>query len=101
MNLNQKINENTILYFIEAEDFYTDENDKTIVNKYQLSFGFYDCHYDAYIKKNDLDSSDGDGCITISGDEELFESFESLCENKHWELIKKKCIEYQDYLNSN
>ena len=89
MNLQEKINDNTTLFYVEANNWHYDENDNDITDVYEISFGFYDCHYMVYVTNKDLERDCGS--VQIEGDSKLFDSFEDAVENDHWELIKAKC----------
>lgn len=91
MNIQYKINKNTILHYVEAHQFGDDDK----VDIYTLSFSFYDCHYDVYVSRKDLDSDTG--CIQMQGDSKLFESFEEACENDYWNIIKERCAQFDNW----
>lgn len=98
MNLHKKINENTILYYVEDEDIeYDEKTDTEKVVRYILSFGFYDCQYFVRISLKDIEEDNSFGC-NIEGDSKLFDSFEDFCEDELWETIKAKCKQYDEWL---
>jgi hypothetical protein len=100
MDLHEKINENTILYYIESNNTSYDANNKPRIDSYTLSFGFYDCHYYLTVSKKDIEE---DNCYSTSldGDSRLFDSFEEHCQDELWEIIKTKCKEYDKWYNKN
>ncbi len=98
MNIQRQINANTVLHYLEANNWHHSDDDQVIIDVFTLSFSFYDCHYFVYVTKADL--LDDCGCgITMEGDSKLFDSFESAIEDDHWELIKKKCRQYEMWYN--
>lgn len=97
MNLHEKINENTILYYVEsAQEEYDEKSDTEKVTHYTLSFGFYDCQYFVNVSRKDIDEDSSFGCC-LDGDSKLFDSFEDACENDLWETIKTKCKEFDSW----
>ena len=91
MNLHEKINENTTLYYVEsAREEYDEKSDTDKVTHYTLSFGFYDCQYFVNVSLKDIEEDNSFGCC-LEGESKLFESFEDACENDLWETIKAKC----------
>jgi hypothetical protein len=95
MNLQEKINENTILYYVEDNNSHYDENGNLVITVFSLSFGFYDCQYFVFVTAKDIEQDFASVCL--DGDSKLHDSFENACENEHWELIKKKCADYVKY----
>lgn len=89
MNLQEKINENTTLFYIEANNWHCDDNNNVVIDAYELSFGFYDCYYMVYVTPKDLKRDWVS--VQMEGDSKLFESFEYAVEYELWELIKAKC----------
>ena len=100
MNIQLQINSNTILYYIEDSQTHDDSEHNTIIDSYQLSFGFYDCQYFIGVSKKDIETENTFG-ICIDGDTKLFDSFEEQCQNELWPLIKKYCLEYEEWYNKN
>ena len=96
MNLHEKINENTILYYVENNVSHYDDNDNEVVDIYELSFGFYDCHYMVYVRAKNIEKDFAS--IEMEGDSKLFESFEEMCENELWDFIKAKCKQFDKWL---
>ena len=96
MNLHEKIDDNTILYYVESNIDHYDENDDRVVDIYELSFGFYDCHYMVFVRakyiREDLAS------VEMEGESKLFDSFEEMCEGELWSLIKDRCRQFDDWL---
>ncbi|MCD8430405.1 hypothetical protein LNJ06_09515 [Tenacibaculum finnmarkense genomovar ulcerans] len=97
MNLQEKINENTTLYYIEdAGTAYDAKTDTEVVTHYSLSLGFYDCHYHLNISRKDIEANYNYGC-NLDGDSKLYDSFQSICEGELWELIKARCKDFDKY----
>ena len=95
MQFQIKLNQNTILHYIEdIKSHY--EGDDEIIDNYQLSFSFYDCQYYVGVSKKDIDEDDN-WSLAMEGDSKLFDSFEDMCKNEIWELIKEKCREYDQW----
>jgi len=92
MNLHKKIDDNTTLYYVES-DCIEYAKDKECVLTYTLSFQFYDCQYFVQVTKKDIQEDNNFGCL-ISGDSKLYDSFESACEEDHWDLIKQSCNDF-------
>lgn len=86
MNLQQQIDKNTILHYVE--DYRQDDEGNP--SYYELSFSFYDCHYYATVSREDIDN--GIPSVGLEGDSRLFDSFNELCENDLWSLIKRSAI---------
>jgi hypothetical protein len=97
MNLHEKINENTILYYVESEREEYDEKSQTDkVTQYSLSFLFYDCQFFVSVSRKDIDQNFSYGAC-LEGDSTLFDSFENACQNELWETIKTKCNEFDKW----
>ena len=96
MDLQLKINENTVLHYIEDSQNHYDDKGNNIIDCYQLSFSFYDCHYYVGVSRKDIEQ-DESFLIALDGDSKLFDSFEEMCQNEIWELIKEKCNEYDKW----
>lgn len=96
MQLNQKLNDKTILFYIEHNtcetNFQTGANE---VTSYLLSFQFYDAQYFVTITREDLENDIP--MICMEGDSNLFDSFERACEEEHWETIKAACKQYDTW----
>lgn len=92
MNLQEKIDKNTVLHYVESQVAHYDDEDKEIVDSYSLSFSFHNCHYYVYVKRKDIDQNRE--YVLLEGDSELFYSFESKCEGELWDIIKQKCNDF-------
>lgn len=97
MNLHEKINENTILYYVEDNVSHYDEKLYKIVDIYELSFRFYDCHYMVYVRAKNIEEDFAS--IEMDGDSKLFESFKEMCEGELWDFIKAKCKQFDKWLD--
>nr|WP_315245103.1 hypothetical protein [uncultured Flavobacterium sp.] len=95
MDLQLEINANTTLHYIEDSQNHYDEEENYVIDSYQLSFSFYDCHY--YVGVSRADILDDNNSMSIEGDSHLFESFKDMCEDELWKLIKQKCNEYDKW----
>src|SRR5690606_38127055 len=95
MNLHERINSKTILYYVESNYSHHDDDDNEVVDIYELSFGFYDCHYMVYVRAKNI--RDNLASVEMSGDSKLFDSFEEMCEDELWELIKAKCKQFDKW----
>lgn len=97
MNIQEKINNHTTLYYVEdiASVYSDDDSDVPTITTYSLSFGFYDCHYFVTVQRKDLDEDNRFVCL--EGDSRLFDSFEKACENDLWDLIKERCNQYDQW----
>lgn len=94
MNLQEQVDENTILHFIEEiQSKYNEETGKNKAEKYNLAFSFYDKHYTAAVSREAIDK-DLSFEVYIEGDSILFDSFEQHCTGEMWETIKKRCDQY-------
>ena len=96
MDLQLKINENTVLHYIEDSQNHYDNDGNNIIDCYQLSFSFYDCHYYVGVSRKDIEQ-DESFLIALDGDSKLFDSFEEMWQNEIWGLIKEKCNEYDKW----
>ncbi|MCW3784913.1 hypothetical protein [Plebeiibacterium sediminum] len=94
MNIHRQIDANTILHYIEANNWHYNDKDEMVIDVFELSFAFYDCHYFVFLPKKYIEENFSFG-MTMEGDSKLFESFEEAIEDEHWELIKKKCRQYE------
>ncbi len=96
MNLQLEIDKNTILHYIEDSNNHYDEQGNNIIDSYQLSFSFYDCNYYVGVSRKDIEQ-DNSFLIELEGNSKLFDSFEEMCQNELWSLIKEKCNEYDKW----
>jgi hypothetical protein len=97
MNLHERIDNDTILYYVsDYSSTYNEEDDTDTTDVYELSFGFYDCSYLVYVKRDDILTDTP--WMTMEGDSKLFESFESRCEDELWDFIKDKCKEFDEWI---
>ena len=95
MTLQEYIDDNTTLHYVSCHESTYDNSDNEVVTIYELSFSFYDCDYLVHIKKENIDNDLN--YILVHGDSKLIESFESMCEEELWDLIKQRCIEFDDW----
>lgn len=93
MQVNLKIDENTILHYVEDSNSTYGDNGEEVVTAYQLSFSFYDCGYDVGVSRKDIEKDDSFS-LALDGDTKLFDSFNSLCQGDLWETIKEQCNKY-------
>ena len=89
------MDENTILHYVELNNYDTDEEGNDTNRIFQLSFSFYGKHFDVYVREKNFDNSWGS--IELDGDSSLFESFEELMQEEHWELLVAICKAYIAY----
>lgn len=94
-NMQFNVDENTVLHYIEINNYDTDENTgKTINRIFQFSFSFYGKHFDVYVREENLEEDWRS--IEMEGDSSLFESFEELMEDDHWPLLVALCKKYME-----
>ena len=96
MQLNQKLNDKTMLYYIEHNTCETNfQTGAEEVTSYLLSFQFYDAHYLVTVSRKDLENDFPS--VLMEGNSNLFDSFENACEDEHWETIKAACKQYDTW----
>lgn len=86
---------NLILHYMEGDQNEWEKPEETEIEQYTLSIGFRDCHYYVYVSKRDIEE-DFSACLSIEGDSDLFDSFESKMEDDYWEHIKLACARYKE-----
>lgn len=94
-NIQLRIDENTILHYIELNNWEIDKDTHKAINQiFQFSFSFYGKHYDVYVREEKLKNDYGS--IEMQGASDLFESFEEHMEDEQWPLLVALCKKFME-----
>lgn len=94
MNINFQITPNLKIYYIEANATHY-EGEKEIIDTYYFAMEFYGKYYEAFVCKDEKSDS-GISYASLSGDSDLFDSFEDQME-EYEEIIKSKVDDFDTW----